>query len=188
MKSRETQGHLRRAVVVVACVLAGLASSACGPGNSDTGSNAPTASPEPGGGLVEEETAKLGQSLEVDNLTATVNEVHRQKSFGPGIEAGYLVAQVTVANKSTAAQKYHRLDWELRLPDGSTTNRTPITGQTQVGQGDLEPGQQIAGQLIFMVEDKGGDFALMFEPRQQENKPEKQRGVWPFTSQPGDAR
>jgi hypothetical protein len=187
MKSRWTQGQLQRVITLTACVMTALLALACDSGLSETGSRNTDASQKPGAANVVEKTAQMGQSVEVANLTATVTEVHRQRTFGENADAGYVVASVTVANKSTAAQDYHRLQWALRLPDGSSTNRTPIVGQTQLGQGTLEPGAQAEGQLIFTVGPAGGDFALVFEPR-QDDKPERERGLWPFASQPGEAR
>jgi hypothetical protein len=115
-----------------------------------------------------------------------VNQVERRKTVG-SVSAGYLIAQVTVANKSSAPQKYHRLQFRLQKPDGTSTNRTPIAGETQLGEGELAPGAQAEGQLIFTVEQAGGSFAILFEPR-QDDQPERKRGRWPFESQPADAK
>jgi hypothetical protein len=187
MKPRGSQGQLRRAITLEVLVVIGIATLGCAPGGTTSGSGTPDASPARGAANVMEKTAKMGQSIEVAGFTSTVTEVHRQQSFGPNAEAGYVVAQVTMVNSATTAQEYHRLQWQLRFPDGSSTNRTPIAGQTQLGQGELQPDEQVSGSLIFTVDQKGGEFAVVFEPRQEE-KPERERGLWPFTSQPGDAR
>ena len=187
MKPRWSQRQLQRAITPAVGIAFVIGTLGCASGGSDSGSGTPNASPTQGAANVVEEKAAIGQPLEVAGLTSTVTEVHRQKSFGDNADAGYVVAQVTVANNSTAVQDYHRLQWDLRLPDGSSTNRTPIAGQKQLGQGELQPGEQATGSLIFTVEQKGGEFALVFEPR-QDDAPERERGLWPFTSQPGDAK
>jgi hypothetical protein len=187
MNPRWSQGLLRRAITLEVLVVMGFATLACASGGNGSGSGTPDASPAAGAANVTEKTAKLGESIEVAGFTSTVTEVHRQQSFGANAEAGYVVAQVTTVNSATTAQDYHRLQWQLRFPDGSSTNRTPIAGQTQLGQGELQPGEQVSGSLIFTVEQKGGEFAVVFEPR-QDDEPERERGLWPFTSQPGEAR
>jgi hypothetical protein len=187
MKSRGTHGLLQRAVLVAVCAATGLATLGCGTSGNEGGAGPSDAPVTSTAANVVEETATIGQSIEVADLTSTVTELHRQKSFGTNADLGYVVAQVTVENKSTATHEYHRLQFHLQLPDGSSTNRTPIAGQAQLGQGELAPGEQATGQLIFTVEQAGGDFALVFEPR-QDDRAERERGVWRFTSQPGEAR
>ena len=170
---------------LVALVMAALATSACASSGSGAGGD-DAGTPTTGGAKTEEITASLGGSVEVASLTATVTEVQRRKTVG-SVDAGYLVAQVTVANKSQTVQSYHRLQFQLRKPDGTSTNRTPIAGETQLGQGELQPGEQAQGQLIFTVEQAAGTFAVLFEPR-QDDQPEHKRAVWTFESSPADAR
>jgi hypothetical protein len=184
MKTRWTWGGQRHPVALGIGVMTLFACLACAGGSGGGGGGA--AEEPPTTQKTEETTAALGQPVEVANLTATVHEVQRKQTVG-SVSAGYLVAQVSVANKSTTTQRYHRLQFRLRKPDGTSTNRTPIAGETQLGEGELQPGEQAQGQLIFTVEQAAGSFAVLFEPLQNE-VPDRKRGAWPFESQPGDAR
>jgi hypothetical protein len=185
MKTRWTGGGLRLPVALVVGVMTALPALACAGTGGGTDAGSPGGAPTSKDVKTDEVTATMGQPVEVANLTATVSRVDRRKTVG-SVSAGYLVAQVAVANKSSASQKYHRLQFRLQKPDGTSTNRTPIAGETQLGEGELAPGAQVEGQLIFTVEQAGGSFAVIFEPR-QDDQPERKRGLWPFESQPADA-
>jgi hypothetical protein len=187
MKMTRGHGRLRRPAVVAVALMAGVASVACAEqdnASTEPGGGEPTAETTEG---VDEVAAPIGQPVEVAGLTATVTEVARQASFGDAADAGYIVASVSVVNDSRGTKEYHRLHFRLRKPDGSSINRTPIAGVNQLGNGELEPGERVEGQLIFMVEQAAGQFAITFTPPQTTSDVRTQ-GVWSFESTPGDAR
>jgi hypothetical protein len=182
-----TSSKRARSAKVAGGIIAIFASVGCAgtaPGGGPDGDATPTSTAAKG---VEEVAVALGQSADVADLTATVEEVRRQKAFGGTSDLGYLVAKVNVVNNSKAARDYHRLQFRLIKPDGSSINRTPIAGVTQLGTGTLQPGDRVGGELIFTVEQVGGRFSVVYEPI-QEGAAERKRGVWAFDSQPGDAR
>jgi hypothetical protein len=188
MKTSAALGRLQRASTLAVALSAAAFLVGCSnqDGSASNGGDSSTPTSEESA-LVTDVPVAMGSSIEVANLTATVEEVRRQKAVSAADDSGYVVAKVTVANESNAPRDYHRLQFRLRKPDGTSINRTPVAGVTQLGNGELQPGERVSGELIFLVEQAAGQFAVLFEPI-QENEPEPKRGVWAFESQPGDAR
>jgi hypothetical protein len=187
MKGRGTRRYLRGSGALALGLLAvAAAAAACAKNDGATPAGGGGAPPTSASAAMEDVNAAIGQPAEVADLTATVTEVTRKRSVSAGSEAGYVVAQVSVANNSARDQRYTRLQFQLRKPDGTSINRTPVAGVVQLGEGTLPPGETVSGQLIFTVGDASGAFAITFTPR-QDGQPEQKRGVWAFPSTPGDA-
>lgn len=137
---------------------------------------------------------RVGDSLEVYEITATALDWGRVEAYSELEDWGYIWVEVQVDNTTNSDVDYHRRQFRLEKPDGTVSNTANIVDQTQVpGVGgarpnQIPPGETREGQVIYTVGDLDGQFALVYEPDPPTADPlDVERGVWVFESSPEDA-
>jgi hypothetical protein len=138
--------------------------------------------------------AQVGDTVEVFGITATVVEVGRVGAYNDLDTSGYIWARISVENTTNREVEFHRRHFRLEKPDGTLSNTTNVSTESQVEGGTtarsdvLRPGDSREGQVIYTAGDLDGQFAIVYlAPSPTPDSPDTQRGVWVFQSSPDDA-
>lgn len=124
----------------------------------------------------EDQEVAIGQSAKLSGYTATVQKAGFQQSLSEFEDNGYLVADVTIANRDDKSQPYNVFDWKLQTPNGQVIDPT-ITSTDQLGSGDLVKGGSVSGKVIFEIAGGKGDFYVIYKP----DPFDAARGIWKVT-------
>lgn len=117
----------------------------------------------------------IGQGAELSGYTATVTKAGFQGEIDQFFTGGYLVTEVTIANRDDEAQPYNTFEWKLITPGGQIID--PFLGGEQLGSGDLVKGGSISGQIIWEVGAQKGDFYIIYDPSDFGDE----RAIWKVT-------
>lgn len=124
----------------------------------------------------EDQEVAIGQNVRLSGYTATVMAAKFQPTISQFEEDGYLVADVTVANRDDRAQPYNVFDWKLQTPNGQVIDPT-ITSQEQLGSGDLVKGGSVSGKVVWEIGAGKGEFIIIYKP----DAFDAARGIWKVT-------
>lgn len=125
----------------------------------------------------EDKERNIGQSVEISGYTATVTAGAFQQSLNEFQKDGYVVADVTIANRDDRAQAYNLFDWKLQTPAGQVIDPTFSTDSGMLGSGDLVKGGSVAGSTTFKVGTEKGSFYIIYKPDAFDSA----RGIWKVT-------
>lgn len=127
-----------------------------------------------GSGQKEDQEAAIGQSVRLSGYTATLTSAQFRPKLSEFEEDGYLVADVTVANRDNRAQPYNVFDWKLQTPAGQVIDPT-FTSEKQLGSGDLIQGGTVSGKVIWEIGvTTKGQFKVIYKP----DPFDAARGLW----------
>lgn len=136
----------------------------------------------------------VGDTLVAHDVEATVLEVGRVASYSEIDTSGYVWARVSIENTSSRTLEFHRRHIQLEKPDGTVSNTTNISSETQIEGGtaarsdQLEPGATREGIVIYTAGDLEGQFAVLYTPPSPTGDDiDTQRAVWVFESGPEQA-
>jgi hypothetical protein len=124
----------------------------------------------------DDQERNIGESARLSGYTATAMNAGFEQKLSEFEDEGYVWADVKIENRDDRAQPYNVFDWKLQTPGGQVINPT-ITSKPQLGSGDLVPGGNVTGQVIFEVGAAQGDFFLIYKP----GAFDADRGVWKVT-------
>jgi len=122
----------------------------------------------------EDQEVAIGQSARLSGYTATLISAQFRPKLSAFEEDGYLVADVTVANRDNKAQPYNVFDWKLQTPAGQVIDPT-FTSEKQLGSGDLIQGGTVNGKVIWEIgATTKGQFKVIYKP----DPFDAARGLW----------
>lgn len=124
----------------------------------------------------EDQEREIGGEVRLSGYTTAVTGAAYQAELSMFEDEGYLVADVTVANRDQDAQSYNTFDWKLQTPSGQVVDPT-FGSVDQLGSGDLVSGGQVAGKVLFEVGSEKGDFYVIYKP----DPFDAARGIWKVT-------
>jgi hypothetical protein len=119
----------------------------------------------------------LGAAASIDGLDATVMSAGFQQSVAADQTEGYVVADVSYANRSGQTKPYNSLDWKLQTPAGTTADIEFAGSDGQLSSGELAADGTVAGKITFKVGAEKGDFYILWTPEGLG----AERGVWKVT-------
>ena len=125
----------------------------------------------------EDKERNVGQSVDISGYTATVTAGAFQQSLNEFQKDGYVVADVTIANRDDRAQAYNLFDWKLQTPTGQVIDPTFSIDGGMLGSGDLVKGGSVTGKTTFKVGADKGDFYVIYKPDAFDSA----RGIWKVT-------
>lgn len=119
--------------------------------------------------------AEVGQKVESAGVALTVNSAQETQTIGAEqrleqvsrpLQAGegkiYLVANVTIENKSQYRLGYQPAQFTVHDSHGTAYNTGVAAGSQPLGRGELEPTKDVTGLLTFVVPDNASDFVLTY--------------------------
>jgi hypothetical protein len=124
----------------------------------------------------EDQEVPIGQSVRVSGYTATVTAATFRPTISQFESDGYLVADVTVANRDDRAQPYNVFHWKLQTPGGQVIDPT-FTSEKQLGSGDLVQGGTASGKVVWEIGAAKGQFVIIYKP----DPFDAARGIWKVT-------
>lgn len=155
-------------------VLIGIVGSALSPkdtpklANDASSPKSSTSEQKPG---EEKTTFKPGEAIEFDNKTVTVTSVKRNWSSGnefivPDDGNEYIQVQVSIKNDSDSEAPYNTFDWKLQDSKGVIKDVASVafTVDGALNSGDLAPGGNVAGFLVFEVKKGDKGLTLRYSP------------------------
>ena len=124
----------------------------------------------------EDKERNIGQSVELSGYTATVTAAAFRQSLSDFEKDGYIVADVTIANRDDRSQRYNLYDWKLQTPAGQVLDPTFNSGE-MLGTGELVKGGSVTGKATFKIGAQKGDFYIIYKPDPFDSA----RGIWKVT-------
>ncbi|MEA3076391.1 MAG: hypothetical protein QOF60_1299 [Actinomycetota bacterium] len=118
--------------------------------------------------------AELGQPVELSGYTTSVDHAGFVDQVSEFEKEGYVVADVTIANRDAKSQPYNIFDWRLQTPDGQVIDPTYLSDPQQLGSGDLVQGGKVSGKVAWKVGATKGEFFVIYKPDFYNSD----RGVW----------
>jgi len=119
----------------------------------------------------------VGQSVELSGYTATLKSATFAQSASDFEKDGYLITEVTIANRDAKAQHYSASDWKLITPIGTVIDPTFTSVDGRLGSADLVTGGTVSGQVPFEVGSTKGDYYVIYDP----DLGTSNRGIWKVT-------
>lgn len=172
---------LALAVIVIIAVAAGGGDDAgenvstAARGAAEEASTPQTVDPSRPDAQKEDQEVPIGQSVRISGYTATVTKAGFQQEISQFEDEGYMVVDVTIANRDDKAQPYNTFHWKLQTPNGQVVD--PAIVGNQLGAGDLVAGGNVTGKVIFEVGSSKGDFFVIYKP----DAFDAARGIWKVT-------
>lgn len=117
--------------------------------------------------------AEVGDSVRLAGYTATVDSGAFTQRLNDFETEGYIVVDVTVANRDSSAQPYNTFDWRIQTPSGQVLDPC-ICAEDQLGSGDLVEGGEVSGRVIFEQPDASGSYFVIYKP----DPINSARGIW----------
>jgi hypothetical protein len=124
----------------------------------------------------EDQERNIGGEARLSGYTTTVTAAGFQQAVSDFEEDGYIVADVKIFNRDDKAQPYNVFDWSLQTPNGQVVDIDFTTVET-LSSGDLVPGGEVTGKVVFEVGTQKGDFYLIYKPDAFDGA----RGIWKVT-------
>ncbi len=129
------------------------------------GGGEPTETPRP-----EEEPLGVGDSVEVDGVAATLNEVRilpttdfDQPLENPDNE--FLATDLTFENVSGEPVAISSLlEFVLKNEEGYSASQTIHSQQQQLAEGEIAPGQKMSGEIVYEVPPESRGLQLDYRP------------------------
>jgi len=163
--------------LLVTAALAGaiaLAGAGCG---AEDGSSPATRFAQSGlvsGGTVEAGLVRqVGQGADIAGLTGTVVAAAFRPALSHYEDDGFLVVDVGLKNTGARPRPYHFLSWRLQTPVGAIVDPI-LTSLRDLDHGDLDPGEEISGPVVFPIGAETGDFKVVYKPLSDDPA----SGVW----------
>ncbi len=119
----------------------------------------------------------VGQPADVSGYTVTLKSAAFAQSLDDFQEDGYLVTQVSLANRDTKAQSYNPFDWKIITPQGTIIDSCFCPSDKDLHSGDLVTGGKVEGQISFEVGASKGIYYVIYDP------PDfgQERAIWQVT-------
>lgn len=119
----------------------------------------------------------VGQTIELDDETLTVNKVERNyipsssKSISPPSGDEFLLVNVTQTNKGSTPAAYNEFYFKIEDSKGSQRGVSIVPGISEgFYQGGLDPGESVTGNLVFDVPQDDTGLKLLYTPPQGSQK------------------
>lgn len=108
-----------------------------------------------------------GETANIDDMELTVNTVEYKSSLGEFEDASpgktYVVANVTLNNKSNKTQPYNVFDFRVQTVGGQVLDGAFTIAET-LSSGDLVSGGTVSGNVIFEVPIEEGHQYMIWKP------------------------
>lgn len=120
---------------------------------------------------------RLGDSMKIESVVATVEKAEFVAEIGPSDKAGYIVATVTAKNTQAVKVNLTRFDFEVITPEGEAKSHTLVEGGREGElpvKSELEKDGTVTGTIAFNVGDEKGTFYVVYAPKEDNEI----RGVW----------
>lgn len=125
----------------------------------------------------EDQNVAIGDSVELSGYTTTVKSAVFQPEVSEFEKGGYVVAEVTIANRDTKSQAYNPFDFKLQTPEGQVVDPSFSSIDGQLHAGDLIKGGSVTGKIVWQVGATKGDFFVIYKP----DPFDAARGLWKVT-------
>ena len=140
--------------------------------------DSPAVDPSDPGGREDDRYVQIGDSVELSGYTTTVEEGGYQQTLGDIVgDQGFLYGYVTVLNRDSDSQAVSIFDWKLQTPSGELLDPYSTNNEEQLQGNVLVEGGRAEGKVIFHIDDRKGDFFLIYKP----DPLTKTRGIWKVT-------
>lgn len=125
----------------------------------------------------EDQNVALGESVRLSGYTTVVTSAEFQPTVSEFETDGYLVVDVTIANRDAEAQPYNYFDFKLQTPKGQVIDPTVSSIEGALNAGDLIKGGTVSGKIVWEVGATKGDFFVIYKP----DPFDAARGLWKVT-------
>ena len=138
----------------------------------------PAVDPSDPGARSDDRYVQIGDGVELSGYTTTVEDGGYQQTLGDiTFDQGFLYGYVTVRNRDSDPQPVSIFDWKLQTPSGELLDPYSTNNEEQLVGTELVEGGQVEGKVIFHIDDRKGDFFLIYKP----DPLTKTRGIWKVT-------
>jgi putative flippase GtrA len=110
-----------------------------------------------------DQAAALGEGVSIDGVVVAVVDAALEQRISNLEDGGYLVVPVSIRNESDATLPYSRSEWRVRTPAGHEY-QAALTTVDDLGAGEIPPGGEAAGRVLFEVGDETGAFHVTYAP------------------------
>ena len=172
--------HHKKTLIVGSTLLLGLALAGCGSNSADQSHNDSTKTEKKAAASshqtndVYKTVYKVGQTAATDKVSIKLNSVKDSNGSDtdqPEQGKKYVIANVTLTNKSDESMDYNELDFKFDN-NGNNTDPTSVTlnGVNCMGSGTLDKGASITKDVVGEVsQNTQGKFQLTYQPDDLDN-------------------
>ncbi len=116
----------------------------------------------------------IGTAVELSGFTTNVQSASFTQKLSTFEEKGYVVADVSILNRDTKAQRYSSADWKIITPQGQIIDATFTSIDGALNSADLASGGNVSGKVVFEVGQTKGDYYIVYDP----DFASTSRGIW----------
>jgi hypothetical protein len=125
----------------------------------------------------EDQNVAIGEEVRLSGYTTTVSSATFQPEISDFEKDGYIVADVTIANRDDKAQSFNYFDFKLQTPGGQVIDPDFTSMDGLLESGDLIKGGTASGKVVWKVGAAKGDFIVIYKP----DPFDAARGLWKVT-------
>jgi len=120
--------------------------------------------------VLEDEEFTIGDSIDHENRVLTVDSVERDWVSPSDFETpsegnAYVLVELTLENESEEEVSFNPFHFEIQDGGGVIQGQALITGINTLSSGNLAPGGEISGNLVFEVNEENiEELTLFYEP------------------------